>query len=169
MLTSNPLRHARLCQCPRCAVSCLSALKRWLFHAYQPEMHCFMLVRLCQKLKSTERPPFLDLVCRARFLAHAKLVKGPFRFTSVICSLTFCLWPTGTKLETTGNHLRIVIMSAKTNDASITNTKLVIKYSLLRTVYSANLSPSLKQNHGLTRQFIQMELSGFNAEHNQNK
>ncbi len=45
-------------------------------------------------------------------------------------------------------------------------TKLVIKYSLKKKVSSAKQSQNMARSHGLSQQFIQMELSGFNAEQN---
>ncbi len=84
-------------------------------------------VAITQYLKPHQAPPFLDETC----------------------SLTFRSWPTGTKLENIGNYWQIVVTSVKTNDASITIIRSVIKYSWLKMVYSANLSLSMAKSHGL--------------------
>jgi hypothetical protein len=44
------------------------------------------------------------------------------------CSLTFCLWLTGTKLENEGNHQPIVAINARTIKELTTITRLEIKY-----------------------------------------
>jgi hypothetical protein len=45
-------------------------------------------------------------------------------------------------------------------------TRSEIKYSLKEKFYSAKQSLKMASTHGLSQQFIQMELSGFNAEAN---
>ncbi len=57
-------------------------------------------------------------------------------------------------------------ISARIIDSLTTITRLEMKYSLKKmvTLYSAKQSPSMAKSHGLSQQFIQLELSGFNAE-----
>ncbi len=83
-------------------------------------------------------------------------------FLDATCSLTFCLWLTGTKLENKGNHWPIMAVIAKMLNVLTTITRLEKKY------YCTKQSPHTEKSHGLSLQFIQMELSGFNAEPKRN-
>ncbi len=85
-------------------------------------------------------------------------------FLDVTCSLTFRSWLTGTKLENKGNHWPIVAISARTLNILTTITRYEIKYYWLMKVSSAKQSPHMAKSHGPSLQFIQIELSGFNAE-----
>ncbi len=86
----------------------------------------------------------------------------------VTYSSTFRPWLTGTKLENKGNHRPIVAISARMPNVLTTITRSEIKYYWLIKVSSAKQSPHMAKSHGLSLQFIRMELSGFNAERKRN-
>jgi hypothetical protein len=64
--------------------------------------------------------------------------------------------------------LMIVTTCMKTNVAKIMVIKVETKYSLPKMASSTKQSPNSVRNHGLSWQFIQMDLSGFNVAANQN-
>jgi hypothetical protein len=84
------------------------------------------------------------------------------------CCSKFPSLLTGTKLEITGSTKQTSTRNVKITHAVIGITKLVIKYFLEKMVSIANQKVSMKVILGLSDQFIQMGLSGFNTEQNQN-
>ena len=70
-------------------------------------------------------------------------------------------------METIGKTRLIAVTNMKITNVLTTITKLEINYLLKTKVFSAKQSPSTATNHGLSQQFIQIELSGYNAEPNQ--
>ncbi len=54
-------------------------------------------------------------------------------------------------------------ISTRIMDALTTITKSEIKYSLRNQVSSTKLSLNMARSHGLSQQFTQTEISGYNA------
>ncbi len=69
-------------------------------------------------------------------------------------------------MEITGNIKLILTLHAKIASESIMITKLAIRFCWHRKVFSAKQKAHTARSHGLSQQFIQIKLSGFNAECN---
>ncbi len=89
-------------------------------------------------------------------------------YLDATCSSTSHSWPTGIKYKIIGIAKLILTWHPIIAGKLIMITKLAIRFCWQKKVFSAKQKTHIAKSHGLSWQFIRMELSGFNAEQNQN-